>query len=145
MPRTTEYITKAQIGCLYATARSLGIDNEDVHAAIHAMTGRSSVKQLTARQAAYVIDRLKSQVQPKQTDISRHLTTETAWKIRQLQEQLGWTDERLEGFLGKRFGVARMAWLDMPIARKVIEGMKAIAARETDKEVNRERTAGLDS
>ena len=126
MASTTQYIQPKQIACIYALAKQAGMDNDDVHALIKAVIGKSSVRQLTMRQGITVIEALREKTgQPSNT---RRMTREQAYKIGELQEQLGWSDERLTGFLRKRFSVGAIKWLSPGMARKVIEALKAIHA-----------------
>jgi hypothetical protein len=137
-------ITKEQIAQLYATAGRLHMNDDAVHEAVLAMTGKSSIKQLSEKQGWYCIYNLKPNP-PENTDISRHISKEVAWKLRQLQDRLDWTDKQLEVFVSKRFGIGKLEWLGMQMAQKVIEGMKAIAARAApQKESSHERATGMD-
>ena len=55
---------------------------------------------------------------------------------RQLCEALGWNDDprRIQGFVKRVAHVDRIEWLNMAQCEKVIEGLKAILARQRRKE-----------
>ena len=57
-------------------------------------------------------------------------------KIYALTEALGWNSDkrRIEGFVKRMTGIDRLEWLDAGQCEKVIEGLKAILAREQRKE-----------
>ena len=57
-------------------------------------------------------------------------------QIYALTEALGWNSDkrRIEGFVKRMTGIDRLEWLDAGQCEKVIEGLKAILAREQRKE-----------
>ena len=48
--------------------------------------------------------------------------------INALAQHLGWSDDRLQAFIEKRFGISHPRFLDDKTARKVIEALKAMLA-----------------
>ena len=52
-------ISTSQISRIYAAARNLGMttkgEDDDLHALVHAVTGRDSIRQLTSSEAREVI------------------------------------------------------------------------------------------
>ena len=127
MAQSKQYISKGQVACIYTLARKLGMDNDDVHALIDGMTGRSSVKQLTMQQAIAVINQLKDMSGDECDPNDRYRPTDRQrYLMHQLTSELGWTEERLAAFCKAQFGVAVMAWMSRKICSKVIEALKAI-------------------
>lgn len=127
MAQTKQYISKGQIACIFTLARQLSMDNDDVHALIEGTTGRSSVKQLTMRQAIEVINRLKEMAgEPSDPNDRFRPTDGEIYLMRQLAAELGWTDDRLASFCKARFGVDVMSWMSRQTIRKVIEALKAM-------------------
>lgn len=63
-------------------------------------------------------------------------TTAQRRKIYALCEALGWNDDprRIQGFVKRVAHVDRIEWLNMAQCEKVIEGLKAILARQRRKE-----------
>ena len=73
----------------------------------------------------------------KRTDEGGNPTTERQRrKIYALCEALGWNDDprRIQGFIKRVAHVDRIEWLNMAQCEKVIEGLKAILARQRRKE-----------
>ncbi len=58
MFRTARSVTAAQLRKLWASARSLGWGDQEVHQLVRELTGKASLRALTMEEAARVIDRL---------------------------------------------------------------------------------------
>lgn len=77
----------------------------------------------------------------KRTDEGGNPTTERQRrKIYALTEALGWNNDkrRIEGFVKRMTGIDRLEWLNTAQCEKVIEGLKAILAREQRKGAGRD-------
>lgn len=146
-------MTAARIGrkqpsirTLWAIAKSpeLGMTDEDLHAVVYRETRKESMKQLTQGEintVARVLQNMKDSaagpVKDKRTDTGGDIrTTSQRRKIYALTEALGWNDDprRVQGFAKRITGVDRLEWLTMAQCEKVIEGLKAILARQRRKE-----------
>ena len=136
----------ASIRTLWAIAKSpeLALSEEDLHAVVYRETGKESMKKLTqgeintlARILQNMKDGVNRDITSKRTDEGGDPRTERQRrKIYALTETLGWNDDnrRINGFVKKLTGVDRIEWLNIAQCGKVIEGLKAIAAREQRKE-----------
>ena len=123
-------LTPAQMRCIYALARSGGLDSESLHAVVENTTGKDSIKLLTSLDAKNVIDRLKRLAGQESTAPHDRPTKEQVAKIYALDGKLGWSDDprRLRSFLEKRYHVSHPTFLDEKSTRNCIEAMKAMVA-----------------
>lgn len=134
------------IRTLWAIAKSpeLHLTDEDLHAVVYRETGKESMKMLTqgevntvARVLQNMKDSVSRSVRDKRTDTGGDIrTTAQRRKIYALCEALGWNDDprRIQGFVKRVAHVDRIEWLNMAQCEKVIEGLKAILARQRRKE-----------
>ena len=134
------------IRTLWAIAKSpeLRLSDEDLHGVVYRETGKESMKKLTQGEintVARVLQNMKDSVSgnthSKRTDTGGDArTTQQRRKIFALTEALGWNDnpQRIQGFVKRMTGVDRLEWLTMTQCEKVIEGLKAILARQQQKE-----------
>ena len=133
------------IRTLWAIAKSpeLRLSDEDLHGVVYRETGKESRKKLTQGEitdVARVLQNMKDSAArstgDKRTDEGGNPTTERQRrKIYALTEALGWNNDkrRIEGF------VKRMTeWLNTAQCEMVIEGLKAILAREQRKGAGRD-------
>lgn len=136
----------ASIRTLWAIAKSseLHLSDEDLHAVVYRETGKESMKKLTQGEintVARVLQNMKDSVNTdphtKRTDTGGDpRTTRQRRKIYALTEELGWNTDprRIQGFVKRLTGVDRLEWLDGEQCEKVIEGLKAMVARQKRKE-----------
>ena len=136
----------ASIRTLWAIAKSpeLGLSDEDLHAVVYRETGKESMKKLTqgeintlARILQNMKDGVNRDVRSKRTDEGGDpRTVSQRRKIYALTEALGWNDDnrRVNGFVKRVTGVDRIEWLSVAQCEKVIEGLKAMVARQKRKE-----------
>lgn len=133
---------EATIRTLWAIAKSeeLRLTNDDLHAIVYRETQKDSLKKLSQRElnlVSHVLQKMKDTAAGKKsvrrTDMGGNPhTIQQRRKIYALCEELGWNDDprRIHGFAKRMCGVERIEWLNMAQCEKVIEGLKAIAARE---------------
>lgn len=136
----------ASIRTLWAIAKSpeLRLSDEDLHAVVYRETRKESMKKLTqgeintvARVLQNMKDSVNSDPRTKRTDTGGDIrTVQQRRKIYTLTEALGWNDDprRIQGFAKRMTGVDRLEWLNVAQCEKVIEGLKAILARQKQKE-----------
>lgn len=136
----------ASIRTLWAIAKSpeLHMTDEDLHAVVYRETGKESIKKLSqgeintvARVLQNMKDSASGNVRTKRTDTGGDArTVQQRRKIYALTEALGWNDnpQRIQGFVKRMTGVDRLEWLTVAQCEKVIEGLKAILARQKQKE-----------
>ena len=133
------------IRTLWAIAKSpeLHMTDEDLHAVVYRETGKESIKALTQGQineVARVLQNMKDGIsrstRAKRTDEGGDArTVQQRRKIYALTEVLGWNKDpsRIQGFVKRMTGVDRLEWLDVGQCEKVIEGLKAMIARQQRK------------
>lgn len=134
----------ASIRTLWAIAKSpeLCLTDEDLHAVVYRETGKESMKKLTQgeiNKVARVLQNLKDGTSrsTKRTDEGGDArTVQQRRKIYALTEALGWNKDpqRIQGFVKRMTGVDRLEWLDVGQCEKVIEGLKAMVARQQRRE-----------
>lgn len=126
-------ITPAQMRKIWAVAKERGLDQEDVRQMAKVVSGMDSVSQLTKVEAIKLIDRLEGRQTFTLKENGNIATAKQIWKIRQLIDALGWGDnpQRLESFMLKYTGVAKINWLTKRKAIGLIDGLKAILARQS--------------
>lgn len=134
----------ASIRTLWAIAKSpeLHLSDEDLHAVVYRETGKESIKKLTQGEInnlARILQNLKDGAgrSIKRTDEGGDArTVQQRRKIYALTETLGWNKDpqRIQGFVKRMTGVDRLEWLDVSQCKKVIEGLKAMIARQQRKE-----------
>jgi len=140
-------ITPDQIKLLWVLARQIELSDDDLHYVIREGTGKVSMREMTKREASVIIEEMlkmgaiiTKKSKPRRTGPLPPNVVEIASqgqlrKIHQLEKQLAWDEnpKRLRGFVRRitrtRAGVVRTK----RDAQKVIEGMKAILAREQGK------------
>lgn len=137
------------IRTLWAIAKSpeLHLSGEDLHAVVYRETSKESMKQLTQGEintVARVLQNMKDSVngnaRTKRTDTGGDArTVQQRRKIFALTEELGWNSDprRIQGFAKRLTGVDRLEWLNVIQCEKVIEGLKAMVARQKRKEVEK--------
>ena len=117
-------ISPAQIKMLWGMARKAGLDSDMLHARVLTETGKSSIKELTAAEAAVVTDKIAG----KPSQSIYRATDAQVGIITGLANDLGWSAEpgRLAGWLRSRWNVERPEWLTSYQARACLEGLKAM-------------------
>lgn len=131
---------------LWAIAKSpeLRLSDEDLHAVVFRETRKESMKKLTQGEintVARVLQNMKDSVsgsaRNKRTDEGGDArTVQQRRKIYALTEALGWNSDpqRIQGFVKRMTGIDRLEWLNVAQCEKVIEGLKAMVARQKRKE-----------
>jgi hypothetical protein len=119
-------ITKVQLKKIWATARELGLDEEALRDVVEQVTKSRSLSSLSVDQGNKVIDRLKN------TTVPGMVTKKQLWMIRQLEKELGWSDnpKRLQAFMKKYGNIERIEWLTSSKAWRLIESLKKVKQRE---------------
>jgi predicted NUDIX family NTP pyrophosphohydrolase len=144
--RNTGQRKPASIRTLWAIAKSeeLSLSDGDLHAVVYRETGKESMRQLTqgeittvARVLQNMKDGVERDVKAKRIDEGGNAQTERLRrKMFALCDELGWNDDpkRLEGFVKRITHVDRVEWLSLEQCNKVVEGLKAMLARQRRKE-----------
>lgn len=134
------------IRTLWAIAKSpeLHLTDEDLHTVVYRETSKESMKQLTQGEintVARVLQNMKDSVgvrtRNRRTDEGGDArTVQQRRKIYALTEALSWNKDpqRIQGFVKRMTGVDRLEWLTVAQCEKVIEGLKAMVARQQRKE-----------
>lgn len=131
-------ISGAQRGAIFALAKVAELDNDALHDKVRWVTKADSIADLTSLQAGKVIEALKRMT--GQDAPWGWMTDSQRWKVFNLCRDLGWLTEageidmnRLEGFLSSRFKVAKLQWVNVETATKVINGLNAMLNRARSK------------
>lgn len=134
------------IRTLWAIAKSpeLHMTDEDLHAVVYRETRKESMKKLTqgevntvARVLQNMKDSVSGGIRAKRTDVGGDArTVQQRRKIFALTGELGWNKDpqRIHSFVKRMTGVDRLEWLNVAQCEKVIEGLKAMVARQKRKE-----------
>lgn len=141
MGKTGKAVTYGQIKMIYAAARGRGMDNDLLHEHMEMLVHKTSIKELTRREAAMLIDSLEGKAVSGQD----HATGRQMQYIYGLMKELEWMTEegkpdfdRLNRFLQSEkagFCLSDYRWLKKGTASDLIEALKAMAARKRETEV----------
>lgn len=122
---------KKLTGAVHGAASRLGLSDDDRHAMQLDVTGKASLSEMTLAQIGMVLDKLN-----KNRSAERSAKRPDETKIRALWWTLYWLDEvrepndhAINAFVSKRFGISNLRFVDHSGGAKIIEGLKAIAAR----------------
>ena len=123
---------------LWAIAKSpeLKLTEEEVHAIVLRETGKTSIRELSDRELAQVVQvlqEMKDRVGGRTRSVSgRPETLALRNKIHALEKELGWDNDqkRLQGFVKRVTRVDRLEWLSPKQCSQVIEGLKAMIRRK---------------
>ena len=126
------------IKTLWAIAKSpeLGMTDEDLHALVYRETGKGSLRELTARELGTVARVLQNLKDGARRDTRSRRTDEGGNPATVRQRHLIWHNDyrRIQRFVKKVTGTDRLEWLTPQQCGQVIEALKAMAAREKQKE-----------
>lgn len=128
-------VTAAQLRKIHACARECGMDDDLLHITVRDITGRGSLKELTAAEACRVIDAMEGKTDSRPAEDSA--TPKQLRYMKDLVKQLGWVDEktepdmaRLDGMCKKYAGVDSHKWLSRKGASNIIEALKKMLDRQ---------------
>lgn len=113
----------------------LQMNEDDVRAAMYKCTGKESMKLCTDRELYQLVCHL-GRLKDSQGHTPGKVTPQQLWKIRELEKELGWTEnpKRLRKFMEKYASVEKLEWLEFSQAKKLIESLKRVLNREKRKE-----------
>lgn len=123
-----------QIRTIWAIAKNIGFNSDEVHDVVYRETSKESIKQCSDSQLERVINALK--YIGSMEDAKRSRTTQKQRKyIKDLEFDLGWSaqPERLRGFIKKYYGVENIDWLTVKQASNLIESLKKMKTRKEEK------------
>lgn len=120
-------MTTRQRSKIYAMGKTLCIGDDELHDIVRGLTGCESIRELSGRQAARVIDRLNV-LAGVAKDVPNRASEAQQLYILRLAREMGWAGEpsRLRGFLEAKAGVSDVKFLSIDGARRIIEALKAI-------------------
>lgn len=128
-------VTAAQLRKIHACARECGMDDDLLHIAVRDITGRGSLKDLTAAEACRVIDAMEGKTDSGPSKDAA--TPKQMGYIKDLMKRLGWVDEkmepdmaRLDGMCKKYAKVDNHKWLSRTGASNIIEALKKMQERQ---------------
>lgn len=150
MGKTGKAVTYDQIKKIYAAARERGMDNDLLHEHMEMLLHKPSIKELTKREAATLIDSLEGKTESRSR--KERKTSKQMYFICGLMKELGWVTAegepdmaRLNSFLQSDeagFKLSDYRFLNIGTASDLIEALKAMAARKREKEVAGQEEAG---
>ena len=144
-------ITRDQIKLIWVLARQLGMESDELHDVVSAVTGKNSIRVLSVADATDVIEvlvraggriRKKRKIAPiLPSNVVEIVTRKQSRLIKHLERRLGWQDnpQRLKGFT-KRI-IKREGVRTKQEAIKVIEGLKSMARRARRKDIANDKSA----
>lgn len=126
--------SKPQIKTIWGLASELGFDKETLYTILERETGKESMRACTGKElnkVVYVLGKLKDGYNESRNGMA---SKEQIWKIRKLEEALGWKDNpaRLNGFIKKYYCTERIEWLKGWQAHKLIESLKKILQKQSE-------------
>ena len=128
-----EKMSGRQRRMIFGLAKRQGLDNETLHLYAQKLTGKSSLANLTVREAGAVIDALND----KKADAEGMVTFKQRRYIEGLALETGWADgagkldrKRFNAWLNNKFGISDIKWLTSKKASDAIEGLKAMRRRQ---------------
>ncbi|MBW1770281.1 MAG: DUF1018 domain-containing protein [Deltaproteobacteria bacterium] len=136
-------ITRDQIKLIWVLAHQLGMESNELHDVVSAVTGKDSIKALSVAEGTDIIEvliraggRVKKKRKPRPDlplNVVELVTRRQTRLIKHLEKRLGWKDntERLKGFT--RRVIKREGVRTKQEAMKVIEGLKSMARRARKK------------
>jgi len=110
----------------------LGMTEDDVRAAMYQATGKESMRMCDDKELYQILCHL-GRIKDLQNTPPGKATPQQLWKIQQLEQKLGWTNnpKRLRKFMEKYSGVEKLEWLEFEQASGLIESLKKVLRRET--------------
>jgi phage gp16-like protein len=132
----------AMLAAVHAKKRQLGQSDEDYRATNRAITGKESAAEMNIDQLGLVLDNYRKKGVPssrtrRPNERPGQPQQNMAWGIWKDLARLGAIDEPsekgLQNFVRKTTGIARLEWLHVTSANKVIEGLKGWRRREQQK------------
>lgn len=135
---------KKDIKRIWAAAKSpeLKLTDEELHLFVHTLTGKDSIRALTAAEAKKVTGALAHMKESARKEEGRKkrasgttATENQRRKIHKLARELGWDKpERVNGMCRRMFRVSAVEWLDYQQCSKLIEALKKMVQRQEGKE-----------
>lgn len=137
-------VTYGQIKKIHVLAKERGMDNDLLHEHMEMLVGKSSIRELTKKDAIALIDSLEGK---GSRNVKDRATPKQMHFIFGLMKEMGWTTEdgnpdldRLNRFLQSDkagFKLSDYRWLNIGTASNLIEAFKRMAAAEREKMVAR--------
>lgn len=105
----------------------LGMTEDDLRAAMYQATGKDSMRLCTEKELFQILCHL-GRIKDLQNTQPGKATPRQIWKIQQLEQKLGWTNnpKRLRKFMEKYSGVEKLEWLEFDQASDLIESLKKV-------------------
>lgn len=115
---------------IWATAKSLKMEKDDLYAVLLRETGKDSMRKCSQKELERVLFSLNT-MKGFNNYRGNLATKRQLWKIQQLEKQLGWHDnpKRLQAFIKKYYKVDRLEWLTSAQAWRVIESLKKLVEK----------------
>lgn len=135
-------VTYGQIKKIHVLAKERGMDNDLLHEHMEMLVGKTSIRELTKKDAIVLIDSLEGK---GSRNVKDRATAKQMYRIFELMKEMGWTTgdgrpdlDRLNSFLRSEeagFNLSDYRWLNIRLASNLIEAFKRMAAAEQEKMV----------
>lgn len=136
-------VSYGQIKKIHVLAKERGMDNDLLHEHMEMLVGKTSIRELTKKDAVTLIDSLEGKASSR--NVKDRATPKQMHFIYGLMKEMGWTTEdgkpdlnRLNRFLQSDkagFNLSDYRWLNIGMASNLIEAFKRMAAAEQEKMV----------
>lgn len=122
---------QATIKRIWGLAKGEQLSDDELYEILYRETGKEHMRECSDRELERV---LAAVIAIKDTSAWRPgmATKRQLWKIRQLEQTLGWADnpKRLTAFVEKYYHTKRLEWLTMEQASNLIDSLKNLLAKE---------------
>ncbi len=135
-------VTYGQIKKIYVLAKERGMDDDLLHEHMEMLVGKTSIRELTKKDAIVLIDSLEGK---GSRNVKDRAMAKQMYRIFELMKEMGWTTgdgrpdlDRLNSFLRSEeagFNLSDYRWLNIRLASNLIEAFKRMAAAEQEKMV----------
>ncbi|WP_169312006.1 phage protein GemA/Gp16 family protein [Syntrophobotulus glycolicus] len=121
-------------------AKELSMTEDELRAAMYQAAGKESMRLCSDKDLYLILCHLGRLKDLKKTQLG-YATPQQLWKIRELEKQLGWTDnsKRLRKFMEKYSEIQKLEWLKFKQAGDLIESLKKVLKRERSKKDSQEK------
>jgi hypothetical protein len=140
MAATTK--TKSRYSRIWAGAREAGLSSDAVHDLVSREYGKESLKELTDKQVDRLGDliwgmatgrtagRRLERTSGKRTDEGgREDNVPQRRKIFKLAQELGWSEDDVNAFCFKQYGISRQEWMPPVLLSNMINALDSMAKR----------------
>jgi hypothetical protein len=129
-------MTDTQRRKMFALARERELDGDALRSCVGSLVGKSSLRELTVKDAIKVIDALLGKQEAITPNGVRMISHKQRKFIESMAVELGWVlddgtldTRRLCRWLENKYGYSHISWLTSKVASDAIEGLKKMKQR----------------